>query len=93
MGLRTRVIACSVVLTAVTLAVVPGGRSFASDVAAKIAHLRSPRTGGPIPFILDLRKHAPKTHAARPHAPVQRGHVDRDRRAKSPARPPAPASQ
>ncbi len=68
MGLRTRVIACSVVLTGVVLTAVPGGRSFAADLAARISHLHSPGTGGPIPFILDLRKHAP-----RKHEPAHRG--------------------
>jgi len=57
MALRTRILACSAALGAVILLTVPGGRSFASDLASKIVHLRPGGTTGPIPFILDLHKH------------------------------------
>jgi hypothetical protein len=57
--LRTRVLACSAVLTAIVLFAVPGSRSFASELAVKIVHLRpGGLTAGPIPFILDLHKHS-----------------------------------
>ncbi len=67
MRLRTRVLICSAVLGAIVLMAVPGGRSFASELAAKIGRLRPAATAGPLPFILDLHKHkrAPKTP---PHA-------------------------
>jgi hypothetical protein len=93
MGLRTRVLACSAVLTAIVLVAVPGGRSFAANVATRIAHLRSPATAGPIPFILDLQKHkrTRKAPASRPQAPVTRGHTNPKAHAAPPAQPAAPA--
>ena len=72
MGFRTRAIACSVVLAAIALVAVPGGRSFASDVASKIVHLRPGRASGPIPFILDLHKHKRTRKAPAPSRQPQR---------------------
>ena len=61
---------CSAALAAIVLIAVPGGRTFASEMAAKFVHLRPGATAGPIPFILDLHRHkrAHKAPAQQQHA-------------------------
>jgi hypothetical protein len=56
--------ACLAALVGLLVLCLLGGRSFASDVAAAIGSLRPPailtnHTGGPIPFILDLKHKRP----------------------------------
>jgi len=59
--------ACLAALVGVGVLCLLGGRSFASDVASALVNLRPPailtsHTGGPIPFILDLKhKRASRT--------------------------------
>ncbi len=66
-----RILICSAALTALILMAVPGSRSFASELAAKIVHLRPGAPTGPIPFILDLHKHKrPAKAPAKPAKPA-----------------------
>jgi hypothetical protein len=70
--------ACLAALVGLAALCLLGGRSFASDVASAIVNLRPPailtnHTGGPIPFILDL-KH--KRASRNSKAPARRPAAD-----------------
>jgi hypothetical protein len=88
MALRhKRVLACLGVLLCLAGICAPGGPSFASDVASRIAHFRpsAPATlkhTAPIPFILDLSKHKRHPHAATAVQPPPPGRIKRSESGK-----------